>query len=179
MISEAASPYSKALFQTASAQNKLDSWQTALQDIADLFNRSPPIFRFFLSPQIAVEQKLKIAKKLLLDPQLFTFFSLLMKQGRIKELPAIAHAFNELVFQERNISEARLILAMPLEKEEKEQLKQELEKTYQKRLEIKEEIDPKLIGGGILLIGGKMVDFSLKGKLERLYHHLVKISHFD
>ena len=64
--------------------------------------------------------------------------------------------------------EARVISALPIEEREVRPLVAALEKKYGRRVNARVEIDPQLIGGARIVIGDKVIDATVRGRLEAM-----------
>jgi F-type H+-transporting ATPase subunit delta len=73
-----------------------------------------------------------------------------------------------LVKEDQGIIEARLITARETDQKLLEQIRQELEKTTGKKVEMKKEIDPRLIGGMVIIVGDRVIDRSVRCQLNLL-----------
>lgn len=174
-IFDVASKYSKALFNLTPSVQDLEKRLNQLQDILKLLDK-PYLKNFFASPQISQQQKIEFLKEVLkknVDNELLSFFLLLLDKKRLKYLPEIAKHYRELIRNKKGIIKARLLTAVPLDEKTRASLKEKLDKMYHKNIEIDNQIDPSLIGGGIIFIGSQMLDFSLNGKLNKLKKDLL------
>lgn len=170
-ISEVAQRYAQAIFDLSSTQEEKKKRLENLEYIVQMLNEFPQFMRFFISPQILLKQKLNVLERITLsfnDSQLLAFISLVLKKRHFEELAEMVKAFRRMVDESLGYLTVRLITAVPLDDSVKAVLRDKLEKTYHKKVVFSEKIDPQLIGGGILLIGNQMIDFSVKNKLENL-----------
>lgn len=176
--SDTALRYSKALFQSGSSKEELERRLSDLTQIIETFKQFPKVSKFFASPQISIESKKQALNSALsgIDPQLKYFLFLLLDKNRFKLLPDILHFYRSMVIERIDALEVHLITASPIDAEIRNSLKEKLEKMYRKTILIKEEMDPTLIGGGILMIGNQQIDFSIKGKLAKLKRDLLSIT---
>ena len=71
---------------------------------------------------------------------------------------------------------ARVITAVPLEKDLSERLQKELERLTGKNVRIRPLVDPRIIGGAIVMIGGQIYDRSIRHELARLREDLLGVS---
>lgn len=168
--------YAKVLFQLATNQEELKRRLDALEHIVYVLNHYPKIKQYFSSPHISVEQKEKVVAKSLgthVDPQFVQYLMTLLKKRWFNHLPEILKQYRQMVTEAFGIIEGRLITAEPLNSVTKDKLKSKLEKIYQKKLELKEEVDSQLIGGGILIVANQLIDFSIKNKLTKLKNDLL------
>lgn len=147
-----------------------------LENIHHILFQKPLIRRFFSSPQIRLEQKEYLLKKNFEndgDPQIFSLLRLLLFKGHFNHLPDIVKEYRRRVYAALGILEVHLMAATSISETMKEKLKQKLEKSYQSKIELKEELKPQLIGGGIVVIENQLIDFSIRGKLDRLNKKLL------
>jgi len=169
--------YAKALFYLSSSHDELKQWLQKLQELIFIIFDHDKIKSFFLSPQVEKQEKEKILSKALKDKtekKFLDFLSLLILNDRFSYLPEIAKIFKKLVEHTLGILEGSLITPKTLDKATFERLKLDLEKIYRKKVYLQEKSDPTLIGGGILMFGNRIIDFSIKNKLERLKRALLK-----
>lgn len=172
--SEIALRYSKALFNSASSKN----FEKQLNDLAliEKVLSKPQIKQFLSDPRVNITTKKEILIKNFRDSVDNTILSLLLillDYKRLKNFSEIVSLYKKLVHNSQGIMTVLLTTATPLDDEAKMMLIKKLESSYQKKIVIKEKIDPQLIGGGTLSIGNRMIDFSLKGKLSRLKEELL------
>jgi F-type H+-transporting ATPase subunit delta len=171
--------YSNALFLLNGTLAQQEKRVDDLKKLTTFLQDRPKLKQFFLSPQIHKEEKSNLLKKLFsdgLDKDLLRFLLLLLEKGRLKQLPDIVQQYHEIVKKNLGIQEVSLISAVPLENEAIKQLKEKLEKYYQKNVEILHKIDPQIIGGAILIVGYKMLDYSIKDRLANLKENLLAIT---
>ncbi len=164
--------YAKALFQLTASDEELERRCRDLNRLVAVLNRYP----FFFSPHISKENKEEALKKGLEeveDKQLVSFLLLLVEKRRFNYLQEIVKAYSQMVREKLGQLKGRLVTAEPVEPSYIEKLKGKLEKQYGKKVFLEEETDPRLIGGGILTIGNRLADFSIKGKLEKLKRELL------
>lgn len=177
MISpEAASRYAKALFNLTEGNAHLEKLMTEIKALSELFCRNPLFFRFFNSPKPSTQEKERVLNKSLenrLDAKLIHFLTFLLIKGRFSAFPEIAKAYCQMVKEKLGVEEGFLALAKAVDSSQIEQLQAVLKKNINKKVTIKETIDPSLIGGGILRVSNRYLDFSLKGKLDKLKKDLL------
>jgi F-type H+-transporting ATPase subunit delta len=99
---------------------------------------------------------------------LFSFLMLVVSKHRIQYLLFMAEELQRLVKEDQGIVEASLITARSVDQALVDQIRQELEKSTGKRVEMKLEIDPSLIGGIVVILGDKIIDRSIRYQLGQL-----------
>jgi len=167
--------YSKALFQLSKEKSDLQRRKFALKLIADLFNRHKRLATFFRLSHVPVVTKKNILQSALKDVEdetLIAFLCLLLDKRRFIYLLEIVRCYEEMADEEMGLLEGTLKTAYPLEQSMMDKMRMALEKKFNKNVVLKEKICPKAIGGGMLFIDNKYVDFSLRGKLQKLKTHL-------
>ena len=98
---------------------------------------------------------------------------LMIRRGRIHELPRLAAEFRRLDNARQGITIATAVSAAPLTKEEIEALTRRMEQFTGGRIELAVQVDPSLLGGVVVRVGDRLIDGSVRGRLERLRNQLV------
>ena len=166
--------YAEAIFNST-PKGELESSLAALKNLQEGICQKPLISRFFSSPQISNDKKVEVLTSVLeekVSKRLLAFLSLLLVKRRFGYLQEIIVQFSHLVFKELNVLDVVFGTPHPVSDAVKLRLKTMLEKQYHKKVQVEEQIDPSLIGGGTLFIAGRLIDFSLKEKLRKLKKEL-------
>jgi F-type H+-transporting ATPase subunit delta len=98
---------------------------------------------------------------------------LLVERGRADLLPAIATEYGRLMNRHRGIVEAVVTSAAPLTSEETEALRARIQGMAGAQVDLRTQVDESLIGGLTVKVGGRLLDASVRGRLERLRDELV------
>jgi F-type H+-transporting ATPase subunit delta len=167
--------YAEAAFQVASRDGTFDDWRqqldAAAQVIAD--DRARAILA---NPAIPTERRAEVLTKLLgsrTSPPVQNLIQLLLRRGRIEELPRVATEFARLDDQRQDITHATATSAAPLDPDEIRDLTARLEQSTGGRIALDVEVDPSLLGGLIVRVGDRLIDGSVRGRLERLRNQLI------
>lgn len=167
--------YAKALDLLSKNPEEAASRSDLLQSLSDALTNNKTAILLFKSPKISIETKINVLDHVLKgsdDKTLKRFLKTLLTNRRFSLLPSIAAYYKKMVDHKRDIVTGYLSSYSPLSQPLLDRLKTTLERKLQKKVEIVETIDPRLLGGGILSIDNKLLDFSLSGKLSRLKNHL-------
>lgn len=179
IIHEIALRYTKALKNLCKDKEERSQRLNSLEYVSNLLENDSKVVKFFASPEITFAQKKNLLEKMIgdkKDPLLLSYFFLLLKRNRFKFLPEIYREFRKEIYAELGISEGFLFTAAPQDTETKQKLIDKLQKLYGVQLKLKDSVDPELIGGGVAMIANRRLDFSIKGKLQRLKKDLLKHS---
>jgi len=98
---------------------------------------------------------------------------LLLRRGRIEALPRVAEEFRRLDDDRQGITHATATTAAKLTPDEVKDLTKRLERSTGRRVALDVEIDPSLLGGLVVRVGDRMIDGSVRGRLERLRNQLI------
>jgi F-type H+-transporting ATPase subunit delta len=171
-ISGLAERYAAALFELADERRTLDQVAGDLREVRAMIAGSPDLARLVRSPVLSrAEQAKAIAAvgegaglaKLTRD-----FLAVVAGNRRLFAVPAMIDAYLRKLAERRGEVTAEVIAAQPLSPAQRDALGDQLRRVVGGRVAIDVRIDPGLLGGMIVRIGSRMVDGSLKGRLQRL-----------
>jgi len=164
--------YAKALFQVGKEENALDSFNSALVEMAAIYVQVPEVVDALTNPLYPLEAREKVMEHLLAKMQasamVANFMKLLVQKRRANVLPDIAEVFQALVDVERNMCRGTVTSAAPLSGALNSKIKATLEKITGKQVLLRTEIDPSIIGGIVAQVGDLVLDGSIKTQLTGL-----------
>jgi F-type H+-transporting ATPase subunit delta len=171
-----ARPYARAAFDLARSTERVSEWSQALT-LAAAVVRDEEMGDLIDHPQIDDDQMVSLFEGVLgdaADASFKGFLRVLLHYRRLALLPAIAEQFE----QQRRASEQRLkvsvISAVEMQPDQLEKLAERLKSRFGREIEMETEVDSELIGGLIVRAGDKVIDASVRGRLERLENSLVR-----
>ena len=97
----------------------------------------------------------------------------MIRRGRIDQLPRVAEEFHRLDDRRNGITTALATSAAPLGPAEVSALTERLQEMTGGRVRLDLEVDPSLLGGLVVRVGDRLIDGSVRGRLERLRNQLV------
>lgn len=165
------SGYAAGIFELAKAEDDLDQVENELLTVAQAFEGSDELRSTLTDPQLPLEKKQAIVDDLLgsrASTLTVGVVQLVVSQGRVSELPAIARAVVETAAASRDKAVAEVRSAVPLDAETIEQLVAGLGRATGKNVEVKVIIDESVIGGVIATIGDTVIDGSLSHRVDSL-----------
>jgi F-type H+-transporting ATPase subunit delta len=170
-MSSIARRYAKALFSLAREEDTLDATGGELERLAHLAADSD-VGPMLANPLLATATRRALAKtlgeQLALGPTTRNFVGLLAEHKRLDQLAGIDDQFRRLVDQELGRVRATLTSAVDLDPNESATLTRRFEQMTGKTVLTESEVDPALLGGVVVEIGGRVFDGSVRTQLERL-----------
>lgn len=172
IVSGMAGRYATALFELALEEKKLDAVKSDLDGFAALLDGNADLVRLVRSPVFGAEEKEKALAAILDKAKVGGFarnFLLMVTQKqRLFAVGQMIRAFNALVARHKGEVAAEVTVAEKLKDEHLEALKQAIAATAGKNVQLDVKIDPSIIGGLKVKLGSRMVDASLKTKLNSI-----------
>jgi F-type H+-transporting ATPase subunit delta len=169
----AAKRYALAAFDLAKGEGYLDAWQESLDQIAQ-FMSEPEVRRVLENTRVTQEPRQGLIDVALADlPALpLNLARLLVRKNRTALAPAIAAQFRKLVEEDRGITRAKAVTAVPLNDVERQALVDRLEAQTGNQIILEVEVDPSLMGGLVVQMGDRLVDYSTRARLQALRESL-------
>jgi F-type H+-transporting ATPase subunit delta len=165
-----ARPYAEAAFKLARENNNLAGWSDMLALIEAVVN-DDQVARRIGDPSVdnrALESFILAILGERLDGQGRNFVQVLIHNRRLELVPHIRALYEALRREHEGIVEATIVSALPVGEEQVRQLLAALEKKYGRRISAKVEVDPALIGGARIVVGDKVIDATVRGRLDAM-----------
>ena len=168
-----ANRYAAALFDLAHESNELTSVETDLTLLESLLASSDDLLRLVRSPVFQSGQQINaleaVFQKAGISGIVANFAKLTAKNRRLFALPDMIIAFRSLLAAHRGEMTADIVTAESLSDSHLSSLKEALKSATGKDVMINQSVDPSLLGGMVVKIGSRMIDTSLKTKLNSLH----------
>jgi F-type H+-transporting ATPase subunit delta len=172
LVAGVAGRYANALFELARDEGKLDEAEYGLGVFASLLDASPDLERLAKSPLFTAEVQSRALWAILsgygVDAMIINFFLLLAKNRRLRVVRKVIHAFRLLLAHHRGETTVDVTSAVPLSDDHAEALKAALRENTGRDVAINVKVDPGLLGGLVVKMGSRMIDTSLRTKLNTL-----------
>lgn len=169
-LSGIAGRYALAVFELAVESKSVEAVQRDFQALKSMLADSADLTRLVQAPVFAREEQAKGMQALLdaagADKLTVRFVLLLCSKRRLFLLPAIIRDFQVLVEREKGEIEAQVTSARALSDAQVTELKRVLKERLGRDPLLKSEIDPTLLGGLVVKVGSRMIDSSLRSKLN-------------
>ena len=164
--------YAEAAFQIAGRDDTIETWRRELELAVATVNDE--LMSVLANPALPLEQRIATAQGVfatLSQPVRNTIF-LLIRRGRIEQLPRVVSEFVRLDDRRQGITHATATSASPLTDLEVKALTARLEQMTGGRIALATDVDESLLGGLIVRVGDRLIDGSVRGRLERLRNQL-------
>lgn len=167
-----ATRYAVSLLDMADDAGVSKKVESDMKDLAAMIDGSGDLRALLANPLISEAQKkaaiLEIAKKARLDILTVNFLGVLTENGRLAILPSVVRAVKREVNRRRGDIEAHVQTAYALTKAQTEKLQKELTQQMGANVTLDVKVNKDLLGGMIVTVGSRMIDDSVRRKLERL-----------
>jgi F-type H+-transporting ATPase subunit delta len=164
--------YAGALFELADEAKAVAAVAKDLETVSAMLSESPDLSRLIRSPVVSRDDQGRAMAAVLaaagIGDLTGKFVGLLARNGRLFALPDMIAAFNAILARRRGETTADVVAAKPLSAAQLEAVGAAIKAAVGSNVSIVERVDPSLLGGMIVKVGSRMVDSSLRTKLQRL-----------
>jgi F-type H+-transporting ATPase subunit delta len=172
--------YATALFELALEQRAIDAVQADLDRFNALIAGSPDLDRLVRSPVFSADEQLKALSAVLdragIGGLTGKFLKVVTANRRLFAVRPMAQAFRNLVARHKGEVTADVTLAEPPSEQHLAAIKDALKAVTRKDVRVDVHIDPSIIGGLVVKLGSRMVDSSLRTKLNSIKQAMKEVS---
>lgn len=164
--------YVAALLDMAGEAKVVDKVEQDMQSLAQMIDSSPELQRLIGNPLISRSQQqdgiLAVAEKAKFQQLTGNFLGVIANNRRLKLLPQMIEVFTEQLRLRRGEVEAKIETAFALSPAQTDALQKQLSKAMGTNVTLNVAVNKDLLGGMIVTVGSRMIDDSVRRKLERL-----------
>lgn len=168
--------YAKALQKIGLEQSQMDVYLEELEAVLAASKADDHLEFVLTNRQADYQARLRVVDEICKSHDMSKntnhFLKLLIKKGRMELFPHVVKAYRRLVFNSANKVEALYITAKPLSDDEKKSIDQLMEAHSGKKVVSENEVDPEVLGGVAVKIGGEIFDGTIKYWLDQLGNQL-------
>lgn len=162
--------YAEALMKLS--QDNIEGVRQELEGLVFIYNSNQEFRNFLADPTIKADKKQTAIRNIFTDrlsKNMLNFLLLLIDKHRINNLPEIYNQFVRLANEKSNVLDMKIITAEPLTEQQLLGIKEKFRNKYNAvAVKSEEIIDPSIIGGIKVIIGDRVYDGSIKGRIESL-----------
>lgn len=167
--------YAQAVFNVARAENMVDQVEDELRQLKDEITNNLELKKNLTDPSIENYEKIKVMLEILGDDgskAIKSFAAMMVILDAIDSFEQTYKDFVELANQLKRQVSIEVISVIELDKEILNEIKESVDKKTGLDVRIKNVLDKDIIGGIVIKIGDKVIDLSIKDKLEDLKNKL-------
>jgi F-type H+-transporting ATPase subunit delta len=179
IVSGMAGRYATAVFELAREENAIDRVMADLDRFDALVAESSDLLRLVRSPVFAAEDQQRALAAVLdragISGIAANFLRLVTANRRLFAVRDMIRALRALVARHKGEVTAHVTVAERLADKHLEALKDALKAVTGKDVTLDVAVDPAIIGGLVVKVGSRMVDTSLKTKLNSIKHAMKEV----
>lgn len=167
--------YGQALFEAAADVNKTEVILEEGKELVELFQREPEFYEFVGTPVISAAEKKKVIDTILGDKiskELLNLIYVLIDKGRTKHFDKIIKRYQYLIDEKQGFSNGTIFSVNPLTADQLEVFEEKTGKLLQKNVKLENQMDASIIGGVRIFIEGKIIDATIRRRLDDLKESL-------
>ncbi|WP_291962670.1 F0F1 ATP synthase subunit delta [Chelatococcus sp.] len=172
MVSGVAERYAKALLDLAEEAKAVDAVGADLDRFSGLIAESPDLARLVKSPVFSAEEQEKAVTAILAKAGIggltANFIRLVASKRRLFALPGMIEAYKSLVADKKGIVRAEVTLAEQPSPKMLADIEAALKDVAGGSIALNVKVNPAIIGGLIVKLGSRMIDASLRSKLNSI-----------
>jgi F-type H+-transporting ATPase subunit delta len=172
--------YATALFELAEETGTLDTIESDLTALGAMIDESADLAKFIRSPLYSREEHTRaleaILKKSGANELTQQFIGTVAQHRRLFVLPDMITSFKQMLAKKRGQMSAKVESAHPLSEAQLDHIKQVLKGQLGSDVALETSVDPELLGGLVVRVGSRMIDSSIRTKLNRLQLNLKEAS---
>lgn len=165
-----ARPYAEAVFKLARERDTLAQWSRMLV-LLELVVNNEQVARCIGDPNFTSQQLEDLLLGICgqqLDGAGRNFVQVLLHNGRLGVVTEIKALYEDLKREHEGVLEVQIHSAFALDDEQKNRLVHQLESKYSRKVSANVSVDPQLIGGVKIVVGDKVLDATVRGKLDAM-----------
>lgn len=170
--------YARAVFELGKEQKNVGPLHRDLADFSASYEGSSELRMVLDSPLVAEEQREAVLKdigqRMSMSETALSTLRLLARRRRLSALPDMVRQLEKLVDEDAGVLRASVTSAAPLGESYLAKLKAELERSTGSKVVITASVDPTLIAGIVTRIGDRVIDGSVKARLESFRESLLR-----
>lgn len=170
-VTDISKEYAEALFALAAETGEERAFMTALEAVTAALDEHPELLELISSPAIACAERVETVAHCFgafCPETVVSFLQLLCEKGRIRLIDACVHEYRRLLDISTSVRVASVTSAVPLDDNEIAALTQRLSRVSGCAVQLSCAVDPSLIGGVIVEMDGRVMDGSLRHRLQEV-----------
>ncbi len=171
-VSSVAKRYAGSLLDMAEDKKIVEKVESDIETLKAMMLESQDLVDALVTPLVSKKEKqdvlLALAKKAKMQGLTSNFLGVLADNGRVFMIREIIRGFEQMLRERRGQVDANVESAVALTPAQTKKLQEELSKAMGSSVALNVSVNEDLLGGMVVTVGSKMIDDSVRRKLERL-----------
>ncbi len=162
--------YAEAIFGIAESNDSVKTVYEALNSLMESYKTDRDFKNFIEHPLINDEEKIEALGRIFENEsqEVKNIIFYLLEKKRIANIREIVAEYLKIYYAKNQILDVEATFAKKLTKAQREKLIHNLEVKTKKKINLVEKVDASIIGGGILKIGDRIIDGTVRTQLDSL-----------
>lgn len=168
-LSTVARPYAEAIIKLAVERDAIDAWSGDLMFLTEVMQNAN-IASLIANPNVDNQTLTKVLLDICSEhsADVKNLLRILVDNKRLSIVPHIAVEYERLKAEQQNILKVDLVSGYEVSPEQQQELQTVLKQRFGKQIQMNIKIDASIIGGWVIRAGDKVIDASVKGRLQQL-----------
>jgi F-type H+-transporting ATPase subunit delta len=175
-MEEIAVVYARSLFEAALDADKLDVIREQLGEFTDALDRDRELQVFFFSPYFSTQEKEDGLHKAVdgADALFMNFLELLLENHRMPAIFRIRRNYDRMWEQHNRLLPVEVTSAVELDEQTVRHIGDRIAEQTGRKVELSANVEPDILGGIVVRVGSKVLDASIRNRLETLRKQVVR-----
>ena len=167
-------PYAEAAYKIASESKSIPMWNDSLMILSEIII-DMEVKAIIASPKIDSDQTLNFLVSFLpqKDESFSNFLSIMIANKKVYFLDEVYKLFNDMVLEDKNTTIAEVETAFGLSDTQKNDIVNSLTKKHDKKIQIHEVINERLLAGIKISVNNEVTDYSVRNKLNLMKEQII------
>ena len=178
-MTEVAREYGQALYELSEEEDAVELYLSETRDIASILRENPAYLRLLGVPGLPMAERLGLLDESFggrCEEHILSFMKLMTERGYCSYLCECFDTFENIYLERHGIVRARVEVARELDEERLCALRARLEQYSQKKVLMTVRVIPSLIGGIRVSLDGKLLEGSIKSRLDKMRSDMANIT---
>ena len=167
--------YGGALYEASADLKRTEEFRSVLADLKGVFTESPKFFELLKTPALSAKQRRDSARAVFkgnIPDEILNFLYVLIDKRRIGQFTGIVNAFERRADRAEGVTKGRVVSAAPITDEQLKRFEKQTGQLMKINVALEPQVDPSLIGGARVYVEGKLIDASIRKKLDDMKEQL-------
>ena len=171
-MTEQAREYGQGMYALAKEEGIASEILEQMDMLRGCFKEQEAFLRLLSNMALPKAERLAILDGALrgqVHPYLLNFMKILLERNLLPEFSGCVTAFREMYHEDHGIVQALVTTGAPMTEQQRSRMAEKLKQMTGKQIEIKEKVDPAVLGGVLLEMDGKRFDNTLRTRLKSIH----------